>query len=89
MKALYGSLVKNLLMRARILFLSMEDAFRECENNLEKFVKLTPLTGKQKSFCTDAFEIGLIQEKVVFLVSKIRELVLNWVSLKMQPSKKL
>ena len=38
MKALYGSLVKNLLMRARILFLSMEDAFRECDNNLQKFV---------------------------------------------------
>ncbi len=37
--------------------------------------------GSKDCFCSDAFEIGWLQEKVVFLMQKIKELALNWVSI--------
>lgn len=50
------------------MLLSYDDMFKECDGDIEKFIKTTPKMGNKVCFCSDAFEIGWLQEKVVFLM---------------------
>jgi hypothetical protein len=47
----------------------LDDLFKECDGDLRKFAKISAkVKPKDECFCSDAFEIGWQQEKVVFLM---------------------
>jgi hypothetical protein len=59
----------------------LNDIYKDCEGDLKKFAEISPkVKPKEESFCSDAFEIGWMQEKVVFLMQKIKELTRDWIS---------
>jgi hypothetical protein len=85
MRAIYSSVVKILMLQAKVILMSAEDLFKHCEGDLAKFIAMDPrLSQQQNCFCGDAFEIGWIQEKAVFLIEKSKEVTKDWLSVDYQ-----
>jgi len=60
----------------------LDDILQECDGDLKKFAEILPkVKSKDECFCSDAFEIGWAQEKVVFLISKMKDLCRDWLSI--------
>ena len=89
MSAIYGSIVKILMLQGRIILQSLDDILQECGGDLKRFADILPkVKSKDECFCSDAFEIGWTQEKVVFLVTKMKDLCRDWLSIDHQKSNK-
>jgi hypothetical protein len=55
LRVIYANVVRLLNLQTRVLIQTIDVVYKECDGDLQKFIKVSPRIGKNVCFCFDAF----------------------------------